>query len=143
MSIPQHVIGTQKVGVVGYGTMNLTWKPQQTPDEQAFACLKTAIDAGATFINSGEFYGHPVGTMGLSLLSRFYAAEPEYAKKVFLSVKGGLKADSRVIRAMRISRNRLRISTTFWVRRRWISSNALVSILPDLSKRSVHPSITS
>lgn len=88
-AMPTHLIGDSQVGVVGYGSMNLTWAPKQTDDERAFACFKTAIDASPalTNVNSGEFYGAPRGTMGLELLSRFFAAEPAYADKVFLSVK--------------------------------------------------------
>lgn len=42
---------------------------------------------------AGEFYGQaPHGTLGLELLSRFFAAEPSYASRIFLSVKGGLSA---------------------------------------------------
>lgn len=90
--MPTQLIGDARVGIVGYGAMNLTWTPNPKSDEQAFACFKTAIDASPelTNVNSGEFYGAPRGEMGLELLSRFFVAEPEYAKKVFLSVKGGL-----------------------------------------------------
>jgi len=77
---------------VSYGLMNLTWKPTQIPDEQAFAAIKAAVDNNdkLTMLNSGEFYGHPEPTLNLQLLSRFYKANPDYADKTFLSVKGGL-----------------------------------------------------
>lgn len=70
--------------------MNLTWAAKVTSDDQAFETIKTAIDHGSTFINSGEFYGNPPnGTANLDLLSRFFARYPEYADRVVLSVKGG------------------------------------------------------
>lgn len=52
MSTPQLVTpaGTP-VGRLGYGCMNLTWAPKQTPDEQAFEAIKTAVDGGSTFLN--------------------------------------------------------------------------------------------
>ncbi|KAI5480171.1 pyridoxine 4-dehydrogenase [Pseudohyphozyma bogoriensis] len=86
-------IGSVPVGPIGYGLMNFTWKPKQTPDAQAFEAMKLAIDSGATCFNSGEFYGQPERTLGLQLLSRFFEAEPEYAKRVFLSVKGAVRPD--------------------------------------------------
>jgi pyridoxine 4-dehydrogenase len=107
--------GQVAVGEIGYGAMNLTWRPTQTPDEQAFAVIKKAVDLNGdalTMVNcefcilitsaresahrlsclaAGEFYGQPPhGTLGLELLSRFFAAEPSYASRIFLSVKGGI-----------------------------------------------------
>lgn len=56
-------------------------------------CRRAAIDAGATFINSGAFYGNSSdgGLDNLRLLNRFFAANPGYAEKVVVSVKGGMK----------------------------------------------------
>lgn len=48
-----------KAGKIGFGLMGLTWTPQVTPDAQAFEVIKTAIDCGIVFLNSGEFYGNP------------------------------------------------------------------------------------
>jgi len=80
-----------QVGAIGYGLMNLTWRPTQTPDDVAFAAIKAACIPGVvTFLNSGEFYGTPKPEMNLDLLNRFYTANPEYAEKTFLSVKGGI-----------------------------------------------------
>lgn len=75
---------------IGYGLMNHTWAPKQTPDEQAFAAIRASVDAGSTMLNSGEFYGQPEPTLNLQLLRRFYDAHPEYVDKTYLSVKGGL-----------------------------------------------------
>ncbi|KAI5480177.1 pyridoxine 4-dehydrogenase [Pseudohyphozyma bogoriensis] len=91
--MPTRQLADVSVGAIGYGAMNLTWAPVQTPDEQAFAALKTAIDAGATFINTGDLYGQPERTLGLQLLARFFEAEPSYTSRVFLSVKGGIRPD--------------------------------------------------
>lgn len=48
--------------------------------------MKTAIEAGCTMFNSGEFYGQPERTLGLQLLSRFFEAEPTYRDRIYLSV---------------------------------------------------------
>ncbi|KAH9811832.1 NADP-dependent oxidoreductase domain-containing protein [Melampsora americana] len=81
------------VGPIGYGLMNLTWTPQETPDAQAFEAILTSLNAGSTFLNAGEFYGMgPDRTYSnLELLSRFFDHYPEWSKseKCFLSVKGG------------------------------------------------------
>ncbi|KAK7206628.1 NADP-dependent oxidoreductase domain-containing protein [Myxozyma melibiosi] len=76
-------------GPLGFGLMGFTWRPVVTPDEQAFATMKRAIELGATFFNSGEFYGTADPTDNLQLVNRFFTKYPEYADKVCLSVKGG------------------------------------------------------
>eukprot|EP01097_Dermamoeba_algensis_P009033 TRINITY_DN622_c0_g1_i3.p2 TRINITY_DN622_c0_g1~~TRINITY_DN622_c0_g1_i3.p2 ORF type:complete len:172 (+),score=42.80 TRINITY_DN622_c0_g1_i3:84-599(+) len=83
------VIG-QEVGNTGFGLMGLTWRPNQTPDSQAFAAMKKALNLGANFWNSGEFYGSPEPTLNLQLLQRYFTEYPEDAAKVVLSVKGGV-----------------------------------------------------
>lgn len=83
-------VASHQVGPVGLGLMGLTWRPQQTADEQAFAALKTAIANGATLWSSAEFYGYPEPTLNLQLLQRYFAKYPEDAEKVTLSVKGGM-----------------------------------------------------
>ena len=82
-------ITSRQVGPVGLGLMGMTWRPQQTADEQAFAAMKAAIAGGATFWSSGEFYGYPEPTMNLQLLNRYFTKYPEDAGKVTLFVKGG------------------------------------------------------
>lgn len=54
---------------------------------------RAAIDAGATFINSGAFYGNSEdgGLDNLRLLNRFFKANPGYEDKVVISVKGGMR----------------------------------------------------
>ncbi|CUS15427.1 unnamed protein product [Tuber aestivum] len=76
------------VGSTGYGLLGFTWRPHQTPDEQAFAAMKKAIEKGAICWNSGEFYGTPDPTLGLQLLHRYFKKYPEDASKVILSIKG-------------------------------------------------------
>ncbi|KAK4056203.1 hypothetical protein OIO90_002644 [Microbotryomycetes sp. JL221] len=91
MRIPSREVSGVNVGVIGYGSMNLTWKPTQTPDEQAMQCLIDSIEQGSNMINAGEFYGVPPHqSANLELMSRFFAKHPEYADQVFLSVKGGI-----------------------------------------------------
>ncbi|KAK9475665.1 NADP-dependent oxidoreductase domain-containing protein [Lipomyces japonicus] len=84
------VTGTQ-IGDLGFGLMGLTWRPTVTPDEQAFATINKAIELGANFLNSGEFYGQPSQpTANLDLLKRFFEKYPEQAEKTVISVKGGI-----------------------------------------------------
>ncbi|KAK9362903.1 NADP-dependent oxidoreductase domain-containing protein [Lipomyces starkeyi] len=78
------------VGPIGFGLMGFTWRPTLTPDDQAFAAMKRAIEHGANFFNGGEFYGTPVPTLNLDLINRFFTKYPEYADKVVLSIKGGV-----------------------------------------------------
>lgn len=51
MPMPTRTIAGQPVGEIGFGLMNFTWRPTQTPDEQAFEAIKTAVDLGSTFLN--------------------------------------------------------------------------------------------
>ncbi|CAF1227730.1 unnamed protein product [Didymodactylos carnosus] len=78
------------VGKIGFGLMGMTWRAVQTPDEQAFAAMKTALETGCTFWDSGEFYGTPEPTLNLDLLKRYFDKYPQDAPKIFLSVKGGM-----------------------------------------------------
>lgn len=68
--------------------MNFTWRPTNTPDEVAFAAMNAAIENGANLFVSGEFYGTQSPYDNLYLLNRYYAAYPENASKIVLSVKG-------------------------------------------------------
>ncbi|EGG12566.1 uncharacterized protein MELLADRAFT_114786 [Melampsora larici-populina 98AG31] len=90
------------VGPIGYGLMNLTWTPEETPDAQAFKSIQTFLTSGNRFLNAGEFYGTgPDRTYSnLQLLSRFFDKFPEYLKegKCFLSVKGAaILKEGRII----------------------------------------------
>ncbi|KAI1074637.1 NADP-dependent oxidoreductase domain-containing protein [Whalleya microplaca] len=60
-------------GPIGFGLMGMTWRANQTPDEQAFAAMKAAITNGATF---------------WFLLRRYFEKYPADASKVTLFVKG-------------------------------------------------------
>ncbi|CAZ80585.1 unnamed protein product [Tuber melanosporum] len=84
------IINNIPVGKTGYGLLGFTWRPHQTPDEQAFAAMKKAIEKGALCWNSGEFYGTPDPTLGLQLLHRYFKKHPEDATKVVLSIKGSV-----------------------------------------------------
>ncbi|KAF5387562.1 hypothetical protein D9757_006508 [Collybiopsis confluens] len=83
------------VGPVAHGLMMMTWTPSPVSDEQAFEAIKSGIDAlpsgTKAFLNSGEFYAMDFGTANLKLLSRFFEKYPDYADKIFLSVKGGIR----------------------------------------------------
>lgn len=83
-----------EVGPIGFGAMMMTaGNPSESSgDEQAFNAIKTAIDAGCTFINTGVFYGNPPDpTTNLQLLRRYFAAHPEDVDKVVVSIKGGAR----------------------------------------------------
>ncbi|PRP86201.1 hypothetical protein PROFUN_05717 [Planoprotostelium fungivorum] len=84
-------IGRDTVGKVGLGLMGLTWRANDTPDEQAFETIKSAVDAGCTLLNGGTFYNRPDQPLSnLKLIRRFYEKYPEYVDKTILSVKGCL-----------------------------------------------------
>ncbi|KAI1378968.1 NADP-dependent oxidoreductase domain-containing protein [Hypoxylon crocopeplum] len=71
----------------GFGLMGMTWRPRHTPDQQAFAAMKTAIAQGATFWSSADYYGMPEPSAGLALLRRYFEKYPEDASKVTLFIK--------------------------------------------------------
>lgn len=74
---------------MGFGLMGFTWRPTITPDEEAFATMKEAINQGATFWNAGTFYNMPDKPFAnLKLINRYFTKYPEDASKVTLSVKG-------------------------------------------------------
>ena len=77
----------KKVGPIGYGLMNLTWRAEPIPDSQAFAALKAALAAGCNLWNAGEFYGTTKAN-SLQLLNRYFTKYPEDSNKVVLSIKG-------------------------------------------------------
>ncbi|EST05024.1 NADP-dependent oxidoreductase domain protein [Kalmanozyma brasiliensis GHG001] len=81
------------VGRVAFGCMGMSWcdPSQATPDSQAFETIRTAVDSGSNFLNTGAFYGPQSDPYAnLKLLRRFYEAHPEYKAKTVLSVKGGM-----------------------------------------------------
>ncbi|BGP38331.1 hypothetical protein JCM10449v2_002262 [Rhodotorula kratochvilovae] len=93
MSAPTASLSVVPPAGIATGLMRLTWSPQQTPDEQAFELIKTAIENGSTSLNSGFFYGNPPDvTTNLQLIARFCEQYPELKDKFYLSVKGGINA---------------------------------------------------
>lgn len=82
-------VAGSKVHGIGYGLMGLTWRENPPTQEQAFDAMKAAIDNGANFWNAGELYGTPERN-SLHLLNEYFTKYPEDAKKVVISVKGGL-----------------------------------------------------
>ena len=71
--------------------MQLTWTPTPPPEEQAFAAIKAAVDAGATTWSSATFYGNPGHEFdNIAMLGRFFKTYPEYIGKVQLVIKGGV-----------------------------------------------------
>ncbi|KAF3932267.1 hypothetical protein ABW19_dt0203111 [Dactylella cylindrospora] len=87
MSAP--TVTGREVGDLGFGLMNFTWRPKNTPDDQAFAAMNAALEHGANFFVSGEFYGTQDPQDNLYLINRYVTKYPENAEKIVLSVKGG------------------------------------------------------
>ncbi|EPT06153.1 hypothetical protein FOMPIDRAFT_83774 [Fomitopsis schrenkii] len=89
------------VGKVAHGLMTMTMTASiQHPDEELFEAIKAGVDAlppGAKMVlNSAQFYGPPTDrTANLAMLSRFYEANPSYADKTILMVKGAVNIDTR------------------------------------------------
>ena len=75
-------------GPIGFGLMGMTWRAKQTPDEQAFAAMKAAVNNGATFWSSADFYGTTDPLAGVKLVRRYFEKYPEDASKVKLFIKG-------------------------------------------------------
>ncbi|KAK7463588.1 hypothetical protein VKT23_006934 [Stygiomarasmius scandens] len=82
------------VARVSHGLMSITWTPNPVPDEICFEAIKAGVDAlppgVKAFLNTADFYDQNWGTGNLEMLSRFFAKYPEYADRIFLSVKGGV-----------------------------------------------------
>ncbi|EXA28908.1 hypothetical protein FOVG_19516 [Fusarium oxysporum f. sp. pisi HDV247] len=87
------LVGRQ-VGPRGYGLMNLTWRQNPIPHEQAFEALRAAINGNMTFWNGGDFYGTPE-VNSVTLLAAYFERYPEDAEKVVISIKGGFGANSQ------------------------------------------------
>jgi pyridoxine 4-dehydrogenase len=85
-----YTLAGQPVGSTGFGLMGLTWRPNPVSQEQAFSAMKAALDNGANFFNGGELYGTPERN-SLHLLREYFEKYPGDAKKVVLSIKGGLE----------------------------------------------------
>ncbi|KAG4441203.1 hypothetical protein IFR05_003321 [Cadophora sp. M221] len=85
--MPQ-IVG-KEIGPIGYGLMGLTWRKEPPSEEQSFKAMRASLEAGANFWNAGEFYGTPEFN-SLTLLNKYFTQYPEDAKKVVLSIKGGL-----------------------------------------------------
>ncbi|KAF3171582.1 Pyridoxine 4-dehydrogenase [Orbilia oligospora] len=83
-------VNNRNVGSLGFGLMNFTWRPTNTPDEEAFAAMNAALADGANFFVSGEFYGTQDPQDNLFLINRYLTKYPEKAGKIVLSVKGGV-----------------------------------------------------
>ena len=84
-----YTLAGEKVGSTGFGLMGLTWRQQPPSQPQAFEAMKAALDSGANFWNGGELYGTPERN-SLHLLREYFEKQPSDAKKVVLSIKGGL-----------------------------------------------------
>lgn len=86
-----------KVGQIGYGLMGLTWKDSSAiaDDETNFKAMKAAVDAGATFWNTGSFYNpQDLPYANLKLIRRFFEKYPEYMDKITISVKSGVDVEA-------------------------------------------------
>lgn len=88
-------IAGREIGATGFGLLGFTWRYDPSTsypnDDKAFTAMKTALEHGANFWNTGDFYGDtPTDRFAnLKLIRRYFDKYPEDADKVFLSVKGG------------------------------------------------------
>ncbi|KAJ8131678.1 hypothetical protein O1611_g1944 [Lasiodiplodia mahajangana] len=83
------VLAGKEVGNTGLGLMRLTLPGANIPDEQVFALLKAALNAGINCWNGADFYGLPTNN-SLHLLARYFTAYPEDAAKVVVCIKSGI-----------------------------------------------------
>ncbi|KAI3318476.1 putative aldo/keto reductase [Xylariaceae sp. AK1471] len=83
------ILAGKEVGRTGLGLMRLTLPGANIPDEQVFALLKTALQAGVNCWNGADFYGTPANN-SLHLLSRYFVVYPEDAEKVVICIKSGI-----------------------------------------------------
>ncbi|KAI0199113.1 NADP-dependent oxidoreductase domain-containing protein [Astrocystis sublimbata] len=85
-------IVNKDVNDIGYGLMSLHM-PRDHPlsDDDRIAMTKAAVDAGANFLNGGEFYGPSLQQNSLSLLKQYFEKYPEDASKVVVGIKGGMR----------------------------------------------------
>ena len=84
------IVAGEKVHSTGYGLMGLTWRAKPPSQEQSFEAMRQALESGANFWNGGELYGTPERN-SLHLLNEYFTKYPDDAKKVVISIKGGLK----------------------------------------------------
>ncbi|ANZ77265.1 BA75_04781T0 [Komagataella pastoris] len=77
-------------GATGLGLMNLTWKPNPTPIDDAIETIRYAVEeAGVRYLNGGEFYNFPLDSnLNLQYIQEFAKRYPKLYEKVSLSVKG-------------------------------------------------------
>lgn len=85
-----YTLAGEKVGSTGFGLMGLTWRKNPPSQSQSFDAMKAALACNANFWNGGELYGTPERN-SLHLLREYFEKYPEDAKKVVISIKGGLE----------------------------------------------------
>ena len=85
-----YTLAGEPVASTGFGLMGLTWRQNPVSQSQAFDAMKAALDNGANFWNGGELYGTPERN-SLHLLREYFEKYPSDAKKVVISIKGGLE----------------------------------------------------
>lgn len=74
---------------IGFGLLGMTWRPEQVPDEQAFAAMKAAVENGGTAWSTATAYGpKDDSTAGIKLIRRYFDRYPGDANKVTLFVRG-------------------------------------------------------
>ncbi|KAI0535493.1 NADP-dependent oxidoreductase domain-containing protein [Xylaria digitata] len=82
----------KEINDIGYGLMSLNL-PRENPIsvDEKIAMIKAALDAGANFLNGGEFYGPSLQDNSLTLLRQYFEKYPGDADKVIIGIKGGLR----------------------------------------------------
>ncbi|KAI1640456.1 NADP-dependent oxidoreductase domain-containing protein [Biscogniauxia mediterranea] len=86
--MPYEILG-KPVGNIGFGLMSLTAPHNTSSEEEKFALIKAALDAGANILNGGEFYGPSLEENSLTLLNKYFEKYPEDAGRASIHIKGG------------------------------------------------------
>ncbi|KAF2964392.1 hypothetical protein GQX73_g9187 [Xylaria multiplex] len=91
MKMTYKIVG-KEINNIGYGLMSLNL-PRENPisGDEKIAMIKAALDAGANFLNGGEFYGPSLQDNSLTLLREYFEKYPGDADKVVIGIKGGLR----------------------------------------------------
>lgn len=84
---------------VGYGLLSFTWIPSRKFTQDEFnATLRKVLEHSQAsvevplFIDGGEFYGIPDRYENISKIGGFFKTHPQFADKVYISIKGGVNA---------------------------------------------------
>ncbi|KAI5923378.1 NADP-dependent oxidoreductase domain-containing protein [Camillea tinctor] len=84
------------VGNIGFGLMSLTTAHNTSSEDEKFALIKAALDAGTNILNGGEFYGPSLEENSLTLLNKYFTKHPEDTARASIHIKGGSRPKFQV-----------------------------------------------